>query len=163
MGVFSALDAGITGFLGQWDVYSSGLVTILVLAVTYRIVNSREPDVHPMLLAKQATPSSVRNEGESAVYRSHSAPHSMPLNGGLNVKDASAPKWSRGRDGDLRDVWRAFVAGDDKGGKGRLLTVLGSENVIDHKIGKRFFASFCLACTTLNGRKPRSCRITNLW
>lgn len=137
MGVLESVDSGITGLFGQWNGYSTGLVTLLVAIISYRVMTSREPDVHPLLLARQSVPSRVRNEGESAVYRSQGAPHGMPLNSGLNVKDAGAPKWSRGRDGDLRDVWRKFVSGGEGSSKNRLLTVLGSENVIDHKLGKK--------------------------
>lgn len=62
----------------------------------------------------------------------------MPLNAGLNIKDAGVPKFSRGRDGDLRDIWRKAATGGDAGATGRLLTVLGSENVIEHKIGRGY-------------------------
>ncbi|KJZ74152.1 hypothetical protein HIM_06383 [Hirsutella minnesotensis 3608] len=134
MGLLESLDSGVTGLVGQWNAYSTGLMTLLVALVTYRIMSAREPDVHPMLLARQSVSSSVRNEGESAVYRSPAAPHGMPLCTGLNVKDPGASKWSRGRDGDLRDVWRKAVDGGDDGAKGRILTVLGSENVIEHKL-----------------------------
>ncbi|KAF5007684.1 hypothetical protein FDECE_6020 [Fusarium decemcellulare] len=134
MGVFDSLDSGVTDLVGQWNVYSTGLVTLLFALVSYRVIATRDPDVHPMLLARQAVPSSVRNEGESPVYRSQAAPHGMPLNSGLNVKDPGASKWSRGRDGDLRDVWRKAAKGSDDGAKGRILTVLGSQNVVDHKL-----------------------------
>lgn len=132
MGVLDAAD----GLIGQWNLYSTGLVTLLIVIVSYRVVSSREPDVHPMLLARQAVPSPVRNEGESPVYRSQAAPHGIPLNSGLNVKDAGASKWSQGRDGDLRDVWRKVVRGTEDGSKGKLFTVLGSHNVTEHKLGK---------------------------
>ncbi|KAF4967454.1 hypothetical protein FZEAL_10529 [Fusarium zealandicum] len=134
MGVFDSLDSSITDLAGQWNVYSTGLVTVLLGLVSYRVVAVRDPDVHPMLLARQAIPSSVRNEGESPVYRSQAAPHGMPLNSGLNVKDPGAAKWSRGRDGDLRDVWRQAVKGGEGGAKGKLLTVLGSQTVVEHSI-----------------------------
>lgn len=134
-GILETIDTGVTGLLGQWNGYSTGLVTLLVAIISYRIVSSREPDIHPMLLARQAYPSNVRNEGESAVYRSLSAPHGMPLNSGLNVKDPGASKWSRGRDGDLRDIWRKAATGGEDGAKGKLMTVLGSEKVIEHKMG----------------------------
>ncbi|POR37198.1 Uncharacterized protein TPAR_02598 [Tolypocladium paradoxum] len=134
MGLLESLDSGLTGLVGQWNAYSTGLVTLLVAVVTYRIMSSREPDVHPMLLTRQAIAASVRNEGESAVYRCQAAPHGMPLNSGLNVKDAGVSKWARGRDGDLRDIWRKAAAGADDGARGRLLTVLGSENVVEHKL-----------------------------
>ncbi|PFH61321.1 hypothetical protein XA68_17676 [Ophiocordyceps unilateralis] len=134
MGILDSIDNGLAGLFGQWNAYSTGLMTALVAVVSYGIMTSREPDVHPLLLARQSVASPVRNEGESAVYRSQAAPHGMPLNSGLNVKDAGAARWSRGRDGDLRDVWRKAVTGDDKGAKGRMLTVLGSEKVVEHAL-----------------------------
>ena len=134
MGIFDTLDASLTSLVGQWDLTSTTLATILVLIISYRVITSRDPDVHPMLLARQAVPSTVRNEGESAVYRSQAAPHGMPLNSGLNVKDPGASKWSRGRNGDLTDVWRKVANGGENGAKGRLMTVLGSQKVVEHKI-----------------------------
>ncbi|KAI1635286.1 hypothetical protein F4809DRAFT_614592 [Biscogniauxia mediterranea] len=134
----SQLDEGLSSLLSQWNSYSTGLVTLLVFIFTYSIMTRAEPDIHPMLLARQAQGSPVRQEGESPVYRGNSAPHSLPLNSGLNVKDAGASKWAPGRDGDLRDVWRRVVSGappaDGPSGKGRIFTVLGSEKVIEHKL-----------------------------
>ncbi|KPM35205.1 hypothetical protein AK830_g11360 [Neonectria ditissima] len=135
MGLIDSLDMSISSLADQWNPYSTGLLTLLLVLVSYRVLSTREPDVHPMLLARQALPSPVRNEGESPVYRSQAAPHGMPLNAGLNVKDAGASKWSRGRDGDLRDVWRKAVqGGGDNGVKGKLMTVLGTHNIVDHKL-----------------------------
>jgi hypothetical protein len=135
MAVFETLDNALMGVFGSWNIYSTGLTTALVALVTYRIATLREPDVHPMLLARQSVPSTVRHEGESAIYRAQASPHSMPLNGGLNVKAPDAAKWSRGRDGDLRDIWRKAVLGGEAGAKGKLLTALGSQKVIEHKHG----------------------------
>lgn len=132
-------DEGVTGVFGQWNSWTTGLATILVVFLSYQLFTRRDPDTHPLLLARQAQPSPVRQEGESSVYRSHSSPHGMPLNAGLNVKDAGASKWSRGRDGDLRDIWRQAVSGTSEEGKsvgrGKILTVLGEEKVIDHNLG----------------------------
>ncbi|KAL2018320.1 hypothetical protein VTK56DRAFT_923 [Thermocarpiscus australiensis] len=134
-----ALDEGITGLFGQWNLWSSLLVTLLAGFLTYQIATRQEPDTHPLLLARQAQASPVRQPGKSPVYRSQAAPHGMPLNAGLNVKDPGAPKWSRGRDGDLRDVWRQAIAGvqedgPTKGATGRILTVLGTEQVVEHRL-----------------------------
>ena len=69
-------------------------------------------------------------------------PHSYPLKTGLNVKDPGAPKWTSGKDGDLRDVWKRALSGpvDDggkaTGGPGKVLTVLGKEEVIEYSIKK---------------------------
>ncbi|OAA67660.1 AMP-dependent synthetase/ligase [Cordyceps fumosorosea ARSEF 2679] len=132
--ILETLDAGLTGLFGQWNGYSTGLVTVLVVVLGYQILRAADPDVHPILLARQSTPSAVRKEGESAVYRSPLAPHGMPLNSGLNVKPAGASKWARGHDGDLRDIWRKVVQGGNAGAKGKLLTVHGSQNVQEHNL-----------------------------
>ncbi|KAI1126015.1 hypothetical protein F5Y10DRAFT_221370 [Nemania abortiva] len=137
-GLLAQLDDGLSSLIGQWNVYSTGIVTLLVLLITYSITSRVEPEIHPMLLARQGHGSPVRQEGESPIYRSNAAPHSMPLNSGLNVKEPGASKWAQGRDGDLRDIWRKAVAGSPEGeaprGKGRILTVLGSEKVVESKL-----------------------------
>jgi hypothetical protein len=142
------LDETVTGLLGQWDALSTIIVGALITFVAYQVITSRDPDAHPMLLARQAQASPVRQEGESAVFRSHSAPHGIPLNSGLNVKDPGDSKWSRGKDGDLRDVWRKVVSGPldqegkETGEKGELLTVLGSEQIIKHSAGMCYNALY---------------------
>ncbi|KAI1266618.1 hypothetical protein F5Y18DRAFT_425863 [Xylariaceae sp. FL1019] len=137
----ATLDESLSSLISQWNGYSTGIVTVLALIITYAITTRVEPDVHPMFLARQAHGSPVRQEGESPIYRSNTAPHSMPLNSGLNVKDAGASKWSMGRDGDLRDIWRRAVNGppaEDGSApsnfKGRIYTVHGKQNVIEHKL-----------------------------
>ncbi|KAK6580904.1 hypothetical protein PZA11_006392 [Diplocarpon coronariae] len=134
------LDEAVTSVLGDWDIYSTGIFAVLVTAFVYHVLTSRDPDAHPMLLARQAQASPIRRDGESAVFRSHSAPHGIPLNSGLNVKDPGDSKWSRGRDGDLRDIWRRAVTGGlspegkETGEIGRLLTVIGSQKVVEHNL-----------------------------
>lgn len=144
MGVFDnamlKLDESIASLFTQWNGYTTLIVTIFLGFLTYQVATRREPDTHPMLLARQADASRVRQEGESPVYRSQAAPHGMPLNPGLNVKAPGASKWSQGRNGDLRDIWRQAVAGSQEEGKyqglkGRIYTVYGSENVIEDKLG----------------------------
>jgi hypothetical protein len=144
-------DEGVTGLFGQWNVYSTVLVTLLIGAVTYHLSTRTEPDTHPMLLARQAQGSPVRQEGESPVYRSRSAPHGMPLNPGLDVRDPGMSKWAKGRDGDLRDIWRRAVGGVPEseapsgpavapasavpkpavGARGRILTSFGTDSVVE--------------------------------
>lgn len=137
-----ATDELVTRIFSDWDVYSTGLVAGLIIFVTVLTVWGRDPDTHPMLLSRQAQPSPVRNPGESSVYRSHSSPHGMELNTGLNVKDPGQNKWSRGRNGDLRDVWRKAVRGrtdpegNPTGEKGRIVTIVGTEQTVDHDLGK---------------------------
>lgn len=131
-------DEGITGLFGQWNAWTTGIATFLAVFLSYQLFARRDPDTHPLLLARQAQPSPVRQEGESSVYRSHSSPHGMPLNSGLNVKEPGAAKWFRGRDGDLRDVWRQAVRGaseaDKPVGKGKILTVLGDDKATEHQL-----------------------------
>ncbi|KAL1836649.1 hypothetical protein VTJ49DRAFT_4824 [Mycothermus thermophilus] len=134
-----ALDEGVTGLFAQWNVWTSIISTTLIGFLTYQLVTRQDPDIHPFLLARQAQGSPVRYPGESSVYRSHAAPHGMPLNASLNVKEPGASKWARGRDGDLRDVWRQAVngvldEGPDKGATGRILTVLGTDKVVEHSL-----------------------------
>ena len=139
--VLVGLDEGVTGLFGQWNGYTTAMVTFIVAVVSYRVVTGKDPDTHPMLLARQAQAAPVRQVGESPVYRCHTAPHGMPLNAGLNVKDTGASKWTKGRNGDLRDVWRraALGAPDEDGkpsvGKGRLLTIHGAQ-AEEHKLGQ---------------------------
>ncbi|RYO74159.1 hypothetical protein DL766_010011 [Monosporascus sp. MC13-8B] len=136
--ILTRLDQELSSLVGQWNGYSTGIATALVLILTYAVMTRVEPEIHPMLLARQAQGSPVRQEGESPVYRGNSAPHGLPLNTGLNIKEPGASKWSQGRDGDLRDVWRRAVSGspDGEGAKatGRILTVFGSEKVVEHKL-----------------------------
>lgn len=141
--VLAWLDLELSSLVGQWNAYSTGIATALVLVLTYAFMTRVEPEIHPMLLARQAQGSPVRQEGESPVYRGNTAPHGLPLNTGLNIKEPGASKWSQGRDGDLRDVWRRTASGPPenegaKGTTGRILTVLGSEKVVEHKLGMKF-------------------------
>ena len=135
------LDEAITSIIGDWDIYTTAIAAILVTFFAYQVFTSRDPDTHPMLLARQAQASPVRQPGESAVFRSHSAPYGIPLNSGLNIKDPGDSKWARGRDGDLRDIWRRVISGAlDRDGKetgefGSIMTVLGTENIIKHDLG----------------------------
>jgi hypothetical protein len=135
------LDEAITSILGDWDIYTTSIAAVIISVFAYSVFTRRDPDVHPILLERQTQGSLVRNHGESAVYRSQSSPHGMDLNTGLNVRDPGINKWARGRDGDLRDVWRRVVTGptDDsgntKGKRGELFTVLGTEQVLKHNLG----------------------------
>ncbi|KIX09245.1 uncharacterized protein Z518_00324 [Rhinocladiella mackenziei CBS 650.93] len=134
------LDAAIAEFFSSWNIFTTILVIILVMVLTYPLLTGQEPDTHPFLLARQAQVAPVRQPGESAVYRAIDIPHGYPLRAGLGVKDPGTPKWSSGRPGDLRDVWRAAVRGAVKedgtptGEKGKIQTVLGREKVVEHRL-----------------------------
>jgi hypothetical protein len=55
----------------------------------------------------------------------------------LNVKDASAPRWTSGKDGDLGVVWREVQNGGKEAGEGKtvpkglIMSVFG-QDVVEH-------------------------------
>ncbi|KAL8824584.1 MAG: hypothetical protein Q9170_008111 [Blastenia crenularia] len=134
------LDAQIEQLFAGWNIYTTILCLVIVTYLVYPIFFSPDPDTHPFLLARQSSPSFVRQPSESAIFRSLETPHGFPLKSGLNVKDPGAPRWASGQDGDLRDIWKKAVqgpTGDD--GKStaipaRIFTVLGKEGVHRHKV-----------------------------
>lgn len=134
------LDAQISELLSGWSIYTTVLAIAVVAWIAYPLLTSKEPDTHPFFLGRQSTAAPVRQPRESAVYRSLEAPHGYPLRSGLSVKDRDAPKWSSGRDGDLRDVWRQAVRGvvtadgQETGLRGKISTVLGTEQVVEHDL-----------------------------
>ncbi|KAI1762712.1 hypothetical protein GGR53DRAFT_500486 [Hypoxylon sp. FL1150] len=134
--LLNQFDDGLSSLLGQWNGYSTAIVTALVLILTYSMMNRVESEVHPMLLARQAAHEGIRNEGETPVYRTQIPGYSLFT--GLDLKDPGASPFSAGRDGDLRDIWRRVISGSQKkdatGAKGRILTVLGSAKVVEHNL-----------------------------
>ncbi|OAP64736.1 hypothetical protein AYL99_00708 [Fonsecaea erecta] len=137
-GLAERIDANIAEFFASWNIWTTILVLALAAFLIYPLLTGREPDTHPYLLARQAQVAPIRQSGESAVYRAIDIPHGYPLRAGLGVKDPGTPKWSSGRPGDLRDIWRTAVRGavneegNPTGQRGKVLTVLGLEKVIDH-------------------------------
>ena len=127
------IDSYIEQLFAGWSIYTSLLAVVLVAYLVYPLFFGKEPDTHPFLLARQATASPTRQPGESAIYRSLEAPHGYPLRSGLNVKDPGAPKWTAGRDGDLRDIWKKALEGVD-GRVGQIISVKGKE-IHEHKLG----------------------------
>ncbi|KAI9654939.1 MAG: hypothetical protein M1821_005692 [Bathelium mastoideum] len=132
------LDAKLAEVLSGWNLYTAVISLVILGFLVYPLLTWKDPDTHPLVLARQATAAPVRQSGESAVYRSLETPHGYPLKTGLNVKDPGAPRWSSGRDGDLRDVWRQ-ASGEVKSQQdekplppGKILTVYGREEVIEH-------------------------------
>ncbi|KAA6413548.1 MAG: hypothetical protein FRX48_03294 [Lasallia pustulata] len=136
--ILSQFDAQLDQLLAGWNIYSTVITLVLVALIAQFLFSRQDPDTHPLLLARQSSASHVRQPGESAVYRSLEAPHSYPLRSGLGVKEPGAPKWTSGRDGDLRDIWKQAlrgVHGQDgqlTGEKGKFLKVLGREGVVEH-------------------------------
>ncbi|KAK5166469.1 uncharacterized protein LTR77_008012 [Saxophila tyrrhenica] len=133
--ILEQLDAQLASLLYDWS-FSTTLIALIIAAfVAYPIFYPSEPDTHPLLLARQSAIGSVRNKNESAVYRSPEVPADTPLRSGLGVKDASAPRWSAGKDGDLRDVWREVMKGGKNDvAKGSIMTVLGKEELVEHDV-----------------------------
>ena len=137
--VMEQLDIAMWSLLADWNIYTTLFAGILVAFAAYLVVSSKDPDIHPFLLARQSTASPIRQSGESATYRSLETPHGFPLRAGLNIKDAGAPKWTAGRRGDLRDIWRAAMRGalNPDGTvppkQGKIYTVLGKK-AVEHSL-----------------------------
>ncbi|KAI9760509.1 MAG: hypothetical protein M4579_001594 [Chaenotheca gracillima] len=131
-------DQQLSELLSGWNFYTTLLALALLVFVAYPLFVWYEPDIHPMLLARQSNPSRVRQPRESAVYRSLETPHEYPLRTGLGVRDPDTPRYGRGRDGDLRDIWNqalkgvAGPEGTSTEQRGKILTVLGKEEVVEH-------------------------------
>ena len=141
--IFQQLDSQIENVLAGWNIYTTLIAIVLAAYLISPLFLYTEPDVHPLLLARQSAASYVRQPKESAVYRSLEIPHGYPLKSGLNVKDAGQPKWTSGRDGDLRDVWKRAVSGPvDADGKpteekaGKVITTYGKEGAIEYNFAK---------------------------
>lgn len=138
--IIGQIDEAIGTFFAQWNIASTIIAGLLAVVLIYPLLSSKDPDTHPFLLARQAQASPIRQQGESAVYRSTEIPYGYPLRSGLAIKDPGASKWTTGRDGDLRDIWRQAVTGPKKedgssaGGPAKIKTVLGVEKVIDHDL-----------------------------
>ncbi|KAL9089174.1 MAG: hypothetical protein Q9159_002645 [Coniocarpon cinnabarinum] len=137
-GILEYLDHQLEQLFASWNLWSSFLVALVAIVLLYPLLTYKEPDTHPLILARQSNVSMVRMPGESAVYRSIEVPHGLPLKTGLNVKQEGQGRWMPGRDGDLRDVWLRVVHGtlaDDgkaTGRKAAIKTVYGREEVETH-------------------------------
>ena len=140
--ILQQIDSQIEHVLADWNIYTTVICLIIAIYLIYPLFYYADPDIHPLLLARQSTASPVRQPGESSTFRSLEVPYGYPLRTGLNVKDPGAPKWTSGKDGDLRDVWKRAVSGPvDNDGKptgepGKVLTVLGKEEVVEHSFAK---------------------------
>ncbi|KAL6239442.1 hypothetical protein BDW75DRAFT_119311 [Aspergillus navahoensis] len=133
------LDGLFNDLLADWNLYTTLIVGAIVAFAVFSFATSKDPEIHPFLLARQSTAFPVRQPGESAAHRSLETPHGFPLRTGLNVKDPGAPKWTSGRNGDLRDVWKTAVRGkvDENGAvsgkQGKIYTVLGRQ-AVEHSL-----------------------------
>lgn len=140
--VIGQIDDAIGDFFAQWNIASTIIVGLLAIVLIYPLLVSKDSDIHPFLLARQAQASQIRQQGESATYRSTEIPYGYPLRSGLGIKDPGASKWTTGRDGDLRDVWRQAVSGPSKedgspiGSGAKITTIHGVEKIVDHDLGQ---------------------------
>ena len=133
--ILQIIDSQLDSLFADWNIYSTLLLSAFIAYLIIPLFIGSEPDTHPLLLARQASPSPVRQSGESAVYRAIDIPYGFPLRTGLRVKDEGASKWSAGRDGDLRDIWREAAkprAPTEK--PSQILSVKGKDEPISHNI-----------------------------
>ena len=140
--ILQQVDSQLEQILAGWNIYTTIICLIFGIYLIYPLFYYADPDIHPLLLALQSSASPVRQPGESSTFRSLETPYGYPLKTGLNVKDPGAPKWTSGKDGDLRDVWKRAVSGpvdiDGKptGEPGKVFSVLGKEEVVEHSFAK---------------------------
>lgn len=131
------LDQQLEKLLADWSIYTTIIFLFLVAYLLYPVFFHRDPDIHPLLLSRQANVAPIRQPGESAIYRAPDIPYGYPLRSGLNVKDPGAPRWQSGRDGDIRDVWKQAIKGpvdsegNSSGVPGKIVTILGTEAVVE--------------------------------
>ncbi|KKA27735.1 hypothetical protein TD95_001295, partial [Thielaviopsis punctulata] len=131
--VIDQLKEWVQDAFDQWSLTSSLLTIFLFGLLLAGTIWAYESELHPMQLARQSMRSEMRHPGQSAIYRA-AAQGFNGLVKGLNVVEDGAPKFSHGRDGDLRDVWRKFAKGNDKGEKSVITTVLGLEKKVTHDV-----------------------------
>lgn len=74
-GLIEQLDGAIAELLAGWNVYTSVLTVGILGFVGWVLYDSQDADTHPLLLARQAQASYVRQPGESATFRCPETPH----------------------------------------------------------------------------------------
>lgn len=74
-GIVQQIDEAIAGLLSGWNVYTTVIAFSLVGFLGWIIYDNADADTHPLLLARQAQASYVRQPGESAIFRSPETPH----------------------------------------------------------------------------------------
>lgn len=133
------LDAQLEQLFAAWNLWTTCLVLASLLIFISPLLTYRDADTHPLLLSRQSNIAMVRQPGESAIYRSLEVPHGLPLRSGLDVKDKGQSKWSSGKDGDIRDVWRRVAGGmtSDTGepaGHCKIQSVFGRQEIETHEL-----------------------------
>ncbi|VBB85292.1 Conserved hypothetical protein [Yarrowia lipolytica] len=82
------------------------VTALLLLFLTTYIIYSLIPsarDAHPLVVLQQSNLGSIRQPGESGVYRSHFCPHGLPLLRGLQIQ-ADNYRLRNGNMGDLLEL-----------------------------------------------------------
>jgi hypothetical protein len=74
-GIVEQLDNQIAGLLAGWNAYTTVIAAALIGYLGWLVYDTQDADTHPLLLARQAQASYVRQPGESAIYRSPETPH----------------------------------------------------------------------------------------
>jgi hypothetical protein len=74
-GLLEQLDGAISDLFQGWNIYSTALLVGILGFAGWVIANNADADTHPLLLARQAQASYVRQPRESAVFRSPETPH----------------------------------------------------------------------------------------
>jgi acyl-CoA synthetase (AMP-forming)/AMP-acid ligase II len=138
----SKLDKFLGEVLSSYNVWTAVIAGAVVALLAVAFITSKDPDIHPLLLAHAASPDRVRQPGESAVYRSHDVANGYPLRTGLDVKYPGDKTYSPGRDGTVKDIWDRFIGASSVQVKEtdvadrispRLSTILGKE-LIEHDL-----------------------------
>lgn len=88
-GIVEQLDGLIAELLAGWNTYTTALVVGLLGFVGWVIYDTQDADTHPLLLARQAQASYVRQPGESAIFRSPENPHGCKITLD-NIKELSS-------------------------------------------------------------------------
>jgi len=74
-GLLEQLDGAISDLLAGWNLYTSLLAVAILGFVGWVLYDTADADTHPLLLARQAQASYVRQPRESAIFRSPETPH----------------------------------------------------------------------------------------
>jgi hypothetical protein len=74
-GLLEQLDGSISALLESWNAYTTVITLGIIGYLGWIIYDTADADTHPLLLARQAQASYVRQPGESAVFRSPETPH----------------------------------------------------------------------------------------
>lgn len=84
-GLLEQLDGAISELLAGWNVYTTLIAFGILGYVGWVIYDTADADTHPLLLARQAQASYVRQPGESAVFRSPETPHGCTMSADIQI------------------------------------------------------------------------------